>query len=54
MKEINKTFLIHCRELISIILLGLATKIAPDYLKPPCRKALKLASVIAKSTVFTK
>lgn len=54
MKEIDKTISIHCRELISIILLGLAIKIAPDYLRPPCREALKTASKIAKSNVFVK
>jgi hypothetical protein len=37
MLKIRKTFKTHTRELVAVILLQLAAKIAPKHIKPLCR-----------------
>jgi hypothetical protein len=50
-QKTEKSFSIHCRELVAIVLLSIASKVAPDHLKPYCNYAIKMASKIAKGEV---
>jgi hypothetical protein len=48
MIKIRKTFQVHARELVAVILLQLAAKIAPKQMKPKVELARRRAANVAR------